>query len=632
MIGEISHFLSLSAVILFSLVLIFNLFFKFNRFHPNQLMLSLRLFNQACLLVFISFGMYIYLAISDDFSIAYIANHSNSQLPVFYKITSIWSAHEGSMFLWIVFLTTWSILFVNSLDKNHSLKKLTLLMLSLIILGFLLFLLLTSNPFERILPFGAFEGADINPVLQDPALAIHPPMLYLGYVGFVISFSFITAYLLHGDFELQWEQDIKNWSFIAWIFLTIGIALGSWWAYYELGWGGYWFWDPVENVALMPWLAATAFIHSLFASSRSNILKTWTMFLGILIFALSLFGAFIVRSGIIDSVHSFANDPERGLYLLGFSGLITLLSLSIFAYRLPVLNSSKLVVSGSKESFLSMNNILMITSIFSIFLGVTYPLIIEFISGQKVSIGPPYYNTIFSPLILVAAVFIMISVDALWQRSISLKALFLSVTAPTLLSLLSLYIIWRATGVFSILAYIGIFSGSLILLSYLLKTINNFFNKKYINKGSAVAHIGLGLLFFAVSMNSILSYEKNLNLAPGQSISVNESVQEFSFKDIQLLKASNHDVISAEIELLHDEKEISLNPQKRKYTTRGQITSESAIHTSFLKDTYLTIGDQLENGSWTFSLKINYFIKWIWFSAVLMVTGMLLTIFKKKVL
>ena len=632
MIGEISHFLSLSAVLLLSLVLIFNLFFSLNRFHPNQLMLSMRLFNQACWLVFISFGMYVYLAISDDFSIAYIASHSNSQLPIFYKVTSIWSAHEGSMFLWIVFLTAWSILFVNSLDKNHPLKKLTLLMLSLIILGFLLFLLLTSNPFERILPFGAIEGADINPILQDPALAIHPPMLYLGYVGFVISFSFITAYLLKGDFELQWEQDIKNWSFVAWIFLTIGIALGSWWAYYELGWGGYWFWDPVENVALMPWLAATAFMHSLFASSKSNVLKTWTMFLGILIFALSLFGAFIVRSGIIDSVHSFANDPERGLYLLSFSGLITLLALSIFAYRLPALNSSKLVVSGSKESFLSMNNILMITGIFSIFLGVTYPLIIESMSGEKVSIGPPYYNTIFSPLILIAAIFIMISVDALWQRSMSLKALFISVTAPTLLSLLFLYLIWRVTAVFSVLAYIGIFSGFLILFSYLFRMINNFFKKKYINKGSAVAHIGLGLLFFAVSMNSILSYEKNLNLAPGQSISVNESVQEFSFKDIQVFKASNHDVISADISFLHDGREISLSPQKRKYATRGQITSESAIHTSVLKDSYLTIGDQLENGSWTFSLKINYFIKWIWFSAALMVSGMLLTIFKKKVL
>jgi cytochrome c-type biogenesis protein CcmF len=630
MIGEIAHFLSLAAVLLLSLVLIFNLSFFFTKIHPNQLILSMRLFNQACWLVFISFGIYVYLAISDDFSIAYIASHSNSQLPIFYKVTSIWSAHEGSMFLWIVFLTAWSILFINSLDKSHPLKKLTLLMLSVIILGFLLFLLLTSNPFERIMPFGALEGADINPVLQDPALAIHPPMLYLGYVGFVISFSFISAYLLNGDFELKWEQDIRNWSFVAWIFLTIGITLGSWWAYYELGWGGYWFWDPVENVALMPWLAATAFMHSLFAASKSNVLKTWTMFLGILIFALSLFGAFIVRSGIIDSVHSFANDPERGLYLLSFSGLITLLALTIFAYRLPALNSSKLVVTGSKESFLSMNNILMITSIFSIFLGVTYPLIIESISGEKVSIGPPYYNTIFAPLILIAAAFIMISVDALWQRSMPLKALLITIFAPTMLSLLSLYLIWQVTNIFSILAYIGIFSGSLILFSYLIRTINNFFNKKFINKGSAIAHIGLGLLFFAVSMNSILSYEKNLNLAPGQSISINESVREFSFNDIRVFKASNHDVISAQVSLLQDGREISLNPQKRKYATRGQITSESAIHASVLKDTYLTIGDQLENGTWTFSLKINYFIKWIWFSAALMVLGMLLTIFKKK--
>tara|TARA_B100001142_G_scaffold10203_2_gene9843 strand:- start:1570 stop:2409 length:840 start_codon:yes stop_codon:yes gene_type:complete len=279
-----------------------------------------------------------------------------------------------------------------------------------------------------------------------------------------------------------------------------------------------------------------------------------------------------------------------------------------------------------------MNNILMITSIFSIFLGVTYPLIIESIYGEKVSIGPPYYNTIFSPLILIAAAFIMISIDALWQRSMPLRTFFITTVPPTLLSLLSIYIVWRLTGIFSILAFIGILSGLLIIFSYLFKTIKNLSKKKYINKGSAVAHIGLGLLFFAVSMNSILSYEKNLNLAPGQTISVNESLQEFHFKDIRVLQASNHDVISAEVSLLHDGREISLNPQKRKYATRGQITSESAIHASVLKDTYLTIGDQLENGSWTFSLKINYFIKWIWLSAALMVFGMLLTIFKKKAL
>jgi len=588
------------------------------------------MFNQACWLVFISFGMYVYLSINDDFSIAYIASHSNSQLPIFYKISSIWSAHEGSMFLWIVFLTAWSILFINSLHRNHPLKRITLLMLSLIILGFLLFLLLTSNPFERILPFGAIEGADINPVLQDPALAIHPPMLYLGYVGFVISFSFITAYLFHGNFELEWEKDIKNWSLVAWIFLTIGITLGSWWAYYELGWGGYWFWDPVENVALMPWLAATAFMHSLYASSKSNVLKTWTMFLGILIFALSLFGAFIVRSGIIDSVHSFANDPQRGLYLLIFSGLITLLALGIFAYRVPSLNVSRFVISGSKESYLSMNNILMITSIFSIFLGVTYPLIIEAVNGEKVSIGPPYYNTIFAPLILIASIFIMASLDSIWQRSKPFKSIVSSIIVPMILSLIFTYVVWHVTAVFSILSYIGIFSGSLILFSYLYRILSNFFYKKFINIGSAVAHIGFGLLFLAISFNSILSYEKNLNLAPGETILIDESIEEFSFDDIKVLKASNHDVISVEVSLLQDGKNIFLNPQKRKYATRGQITTESSIHASILKDTYLTIGDQLENGSWTFALKINYFIKWIWFSASLMVMGMLITIFKKK--
>ena len=630
MIGEISHFLSLSAVVLFCLILTFNFFFIFDKTHSNQLSLSLRMFNQACWLVFISFGMYVYLSINDDFSIAYIASHSNSQLPIFYKISSIWSAHEGSMFLWIVFLTAWSILFINSLHRNHPLKRITLLMLSLIILGFLLFLLLTSNPFERILPFGAIEGADINPVLQDPALAIHPPMLYLGYVGFVISFSFITAYLFHGNFELEWEKDIKNWSLVAWIFLTIGITLGSWWAYYELGWGGYWFWDPVENVALMPWLAATAFMHSLYASSKSNVLKTWTMFLGILIFALSLFGAFIVRSGIIDSVHSFANDPQRGLYLLIFSGLITLLALGIFAYRVPSLNVSRFVISGSKESYLSMNNILMITSIFSIFLGVTYPLIIEAVNGEKVSIGPPYYNTIFAPLILIASIFIMASLDSIWQRSKPFKSIVFSIIVPIILSLIFTYVVWHVTAVFSILSYIGIFSGSLILFSYLYRILSNFFYKKFINIGSAVAHIGFGLLFLAISFNSILSYEKNLNLAPGETILIDESIEEFSFDDIKVLKASNHDVISVEVSLLQDGKNIFLNPQKRKYATRGQITTESSIHASILKDTYLTIGDQLENGSWTFALKINYFIKWIWFSASLMVMGMLITIFKKK--
>ncbi|MDA9371285.1 heme lyase CcmF/NrfE family subunit [Gammaproteobacteria bacterium] len=631
MLVEIAHFLTVTSAVILLLILFLNVFFSFAKPHANQIVLSSKLFNQACFLIFISFGLYVYLAAIDDFSITYIANHSNSQLPVFYKITSIWSAHEGSMFLWIVFLTLWSVLFVNFLSLAHPLKKGTLLMLTLIILGFLLFLLVTSNPFDRILPFAAGEGADINPVLQDPALAIHPPMLYLGYVGFVISFSFITAYLFYGDFNYPWEKDIQTWSLVAWIFLTIGITLGSWWAYYELGWGGYWFWDPVENVALMPWLAATAFMHSLFASSKSGVLKTWTLFLGIMIFTLSLFGAFIVRSGIIDSVHSFANDPQRGMYLLGFSGFITIIALAVLAYRLPQLQSSKLIVAGSKESFLSMNNILMLTAIFSIFLGVTYPLILESLNGNKVSIGPPYYNTIFSPLILITSIFMMASIDGLWQRGMQLRKLYISIAPTLLVSGLGVYGIWHFTQIFSILAYVGILSGLLIIVSYSLKTVSALRDKTYLNKGSLLAHVGLGLLFFSISMNSILSYQKNINLFVGGEQVINSKIPQFQFVDLQKIKASNHDVISATIFLIHDDKPIYLNPEKRKYFARGQITSETAIHASFLKDTYLTIGDQLEDGSWTFSLQINYFVKWIWFSSALMAAGIAMTIFKKKI-
>jgi cytochrome c-type biogenesis protein CcmF len=306
------------------------------------------------------------------------------------------------------------------------------------------------------------------------------------------------------------------------------------------------------------------------------------------------------------------------------------LALGIFAYRLPQLNSSKLVVTGSKESFLSMNNILMMTAIFSIFLGVTYPLIIESMSGEKVSIGPPYYNTIFSPLILITSFFIMISVEALWQRSLPIRAVAYSVLPTIFFASISVYIIWIYTQIFSMLAYVGIFSGLLIFYSYFFRTINNFFKKRYINKGSAIAHMGLGLLFFSVSMNSILSYEKNINLFSGQSERINESIQEFMFKDIKVYPASNHEVISAEVFILQDQKKIFLNPQKRQYMTRGQITSETAIHATPLKDTYLTIGDQLENGSWTFSLKINYFVKWIWLSSALMVLGISIAMFKKK--
>ena len=319
MIGEISHFFTIIASALFLLVFIFST--RTYQANHNLEILVTRVFSYGFYFILISFLLYVWLAVQSDFSIKYIAFHSNKELPIFYKISSIWSAHEGSMFLWILFLALWSQLFNLNLSQKNILKAPALGILAFILFGFLVFLLVTSNPFERILPIPPLNGADINPVLQDPALAIHPPFLYLGYVGFVIAFAYNTAFLVKGDMSINWEKVVRPWSLAAWILLTIGISLGSWWAYYELGWGGYWFWDPVENVALMPWLAGTALIHSLYVSSKSSALRSWTILLSISVFSLSLFGAFIVRSGIIDSIHSFANDPERGLYPVSYTHL-----------------------------------------------------------------------------------------------------------------------------------------------------------------------------------------------------------------------------------------------------------------------------------------------------------------------
>jgi cytochrome c-type biogenesis protein CcmF len=418
MIIEISHFLSVLATGLFFLAGSFSLFTKNTLYISN---LISRTYSHGFLLLLTSFSIYIWLAISDNFSVQYIASHSNTELPTFYKISSIWSAHEGSMFLWIVFLSLWGFFFNISVKNDQILKSKSIGVISVILVGFLLFLLVTSNPFITILPIAPLNGADINPVLQDPALAIHPPTLYLGYVGFVIPFACAISFLLIGDSNIKWELLVRKWSIAAWVFLTIGITLGSWWAYYELGWGGYWFWDPVENVALMPWLAATAFIHSLSVSIKSSHLRIWTILLSISVFSLSLFGAFIVRSGIIDSVHSFANDPDRGLYLLGFISIIVFTSIYLFIFRLSTIKESKRIKKFSKESFISINNIFFGTLIFSVMLGVTYPLIYEFLFDQKISVGAPFYNAIFIPIVVLASFFLFFSVDSKWSRKINFK-------------------------------------------------------------------------------------------------------------------------------------------------------------------------------------------------------------------
>ena len=628
MIIEISHFLSILATGLFFLVGYFSIFTPSSNSNYLSSLIT-RTYSQGFFFLFFSFLIYVWLAITDNFNVAYIANHSNTALPTFYKITSIWSAHEGSMFLWIVFLSLWGFIFNIRVNNNEILKPKSMGIISFILVGFLVFLLATSNPFVTILPIPPLNGADINPVLQDPALAIHPPTLYLGYVGFVIPFACAIAFLLHGDSEINWEALVKKWSVSAWVFLTIGITLGSWWAYYELGWGGYWFWDPVENVALMPWLAATAFIHSLGVSIKSSQLRIWTILLSILVFSLSLFGAFIVRSGIIDSVHSFANDPDRGLYLLGFIGLIIFISVFLFVWRLSSIKSSSVIKKFSKQSFISINNILFGTLIFSVMLGVTYPLIYEFLFDQKISVGAPFYNAIFIPVVVLASIFLFFSVDSKWSRSINFEFFTAPIFLSAALSLALTFFVMQFFNTQSISILASIFAGSLIIFRYIYEIINFLFKKKYVNPFSVIAHMSLGLLLVSISFNSLLSTERAL------SIDIN-SMEEYKdlkifFEDIGVEKNSNYDSIQASF-LVEDQngRAFNLKPEKRRYFTRGQITTETAIQVTALRDIYITIGDQLDDGSWVVNVQINYLIRWIWFSALLMGFAGIILVFSKR--
>ena len=626
MIVEISHFLALLATGLFFLVGCFSFIRSGNIYISN---LITRTYSHAFLLLLTSFAIYVWLAITDNFSVAYIASHSNSDLPTFYKISSIWSAHEGSMFLWILFLAAWGFLFNRSIDNEVVLKPLSIGIISIVLVGFLSFLLLTSNPFETILPFGPPNGADINPVLQDPALAIHPPTLYLGYVGFVIPFACALAFLINGNTEIKWEELVRKWSVSAWIFLTLGITLGSWWAYYELGWGGYWFWDPVENVALMPWLAATAFLHSISVSVKSSNLRIWTILLSISVFSLSLFGAFIVRSGIIDSVHSFANDPQRGLYLLAFIGTIIFISMVLFVIRLPVIRSAGSIKAFSKESFISINNILFGSLVFSIMLGVTYPLVYEFLFDQKISVGAPFYNAIFIPIVVIASIFLFFSIDSKWQRTVKMKFFAGPTSFSVILALLSVVLCIYFFNIESLTIIASLFAGFLIIHRYIIEIASSFFSKKYINPFSVLAHFSLGLLIVSIALNSMLSTERAINIKINES----ESYKDLNifFKDISLVNKSNHDAIKANF-LIEDSfsNSFSLSPEKRKYFTRGQITTETAIYVTPLRDIYLTIGDQLEDGSWIVNIQINYLIRWIWISAVFMSFAGLMLIFSKQ--
>ena len=624
MLGEISHFLAFCSSIVFMACFLLA-FFSYST-NTNSISIFVpKVFVLGSLTLITSFLLFVYLAIIDDFSMAYIASHSNSNLPTFYKVTSIWSAHEGSLFLWVLIISLWGLFFL--IFRNHSTTTFypqTIGIISLVVACFLLFLLFISSPFERILPFGVPDGADINPILQDPALAIHPPMLYFGYIGFVIPFAFVTAFLVSGRFEKFPIAEIKSFILSSWIFLTIGIALGSWWAYYELGWGGYWFWDPVENVALMPWLAGTALLHTVYVSSRSKNLIAWTIFLSILAFTLSLFGAFIVRSGIIDSVHSFANDPTRGLYLLGMSAFLITGPIMLFVKNLSKILSVNKVKDFSKEFFIGANNIFFITAVFIIFLGISYPLILEAFSDSRVSVGSPFYNKVFAPLTFITSLFLVFSTYSIWSRDIPLIGILKSSTVIFALTILSSIAIIYFLNSYEWWLIGGIFFGNLILIRYIVLIIDSVISKKYFNQGSAIAHIGFALLIISISLNAALSSERTFSMSVGDEVRFNENTIEFD--KISLQKSSNFESLSADFIFSNGDDTFELYPEKRKYFVRGEITTESDISIKPIKDIYITIGEQQSNGKWIVNVQENYFVRLIWISAIIMSLGAVLVI------
>ena len=584
-----------------------------------------------CFFVSISVIFLIHAFLSNDFSVNYVANHSNTKLPWWYRISAMWGAHEGSMLLWVLILSGWTL--VVSLYSKHLPQYLharTLSVLGIISFGFLLFLLSTSNPFLRFLPYPPPEGADLNPLLQDIGLIIHPPMLYMGYVGFSVPFAFIVALLLGGTLPQQWTHWIRPWALIAWLFLTIGIVLGSWWAYYELGWGGWWFWDPVENASFMPWLLGTAFLHSLAITGKRGLFASWTLLLGLFAFALSLLGAFLVRSGILSSVHAFANDPDRGIFILVFLCLIISTSLILYALKAPIFNNSKKFHWLSLETILLLNNLLLCTACFTVLLGTLFPLIIEALGLGLISVGPPYFNTMFIPIALITALLLGTGVLAHWKKTTltflwqQWKPMLLFAACITT-GLLGLAGTWPTT-----ITLLAVMCSSWIIAAIIqdlhnrmrcYSTIKN--GLKHIRGstwGMHTAHLGVALSLCGIALSSQLSLEKEIKLSPGLQTHIGH--YHFRLEKIQDINGSNYIATQAVINVWKDRKHVTtLYPERRYYKVRDIVMTETAIDPGLTRDLYIALGEHLPDNSWKFRIQIKPFVRWIWLGGLIMALG-----------
>ncbi len=602
----------------------------------------------------LSMGMFVFVAISfcclsyaflhDDFSVNYVARNSNSQLPDVYKASALWGAHEGSFLLWILVMSGWT-LAVSLLSGSLTLdmRARVLAIMGALSSGFLLFILLTSNPFERSLPMFPADGNDLNPLLQDIGLVIHPPMLYMGYVGFSVPFAFAIASLLSGRLDAAWAKWSRPWTNTAWAFLTAGITLGSFWAYYELGWGGWWFWDAVENASFMPWLVGTALVHSLAATEKRGVFKTWTVLLAIFAFSLSLLGAFLVRSGVLTSVHAFAVDPKRGLFILAFLILVIGGSLTLFAVKVANIKSRAGFDFTSRESMLLINNMLLVVAASVVLLGTLYPLGYEALTGgKKISVGPPYFNTIFVPVVLVLFAFMAPGPFSRWKRTplaiyrISQFPL-LVISAVTTAAFTLLY-----ENSFSYWTVICVFLAAWIFTGLLLNGYHQVRNKGVGDRLAAVfrqtpsyygmwlAHLGIAVSVIGVCMTSIYSDERDVRLTPGDTVTM--GAYEFSLVGVKRSQGPNYVADRGTIKVSKNGAYLlDLNPEKRRYNVTGNVMTEAAIDPGLFRDLYVALGEPVgKSGAWAVRVHYKPFVRWIWVGGLFVMIGGLITLFDRR--
>jgi cytochrome c-type biogenesis protein CcmF len=590
------------------------------RFSPRYLAYAQAFF------VTLAFAILIFSFLSNDFSVAYVAENSNTHLPWFYKIGAVWGAHEGSLLLWIFILNVWTVaLCLFSTHLEEVIVGRLLAVLGFVSVGFLGFSLFTSNPFLRLLPIVPSEGSDLNAILQDPGLMFHPPMLYMGYVGFAVAFAFAITALWSGRWDAQWARFTRPWTLTAWIFLSVGIVSGSAWAYRQLGWGGFWFWDPVENASFMPWLIGTALIHSLSVTEKRNALQSWTILLAIFTFSFSLIGTFLVRSGILSSVHAFAVDPKRGLYILIFLMLVIGGSLTLYAFRAETTRSHRQFTLGSRESFLLANNIFLAVAAFTVLLGTLYPLILQSLNGEKISVGPPYFNFIFSVLLPPMFFLMALSPFTGWQSTfprfrLSLILFFiLSIICATLLPYL-----------FTHQLFFGVSAGVFLSAWIIFLTVKDWFDKtakftqwKNVSLryyGMVIAHIGVAVCLLGIVLVSNYSVEADVRLSIGQSVIVGN--QAFSFATLNQVQGPNYTAIVAEVLRSEDNKIMeTIITEKRIYTASNVENTKAGISSSFFGDRYIALGDEYTDNSWSFRIYLKPFIRWIWVGGLLMALG-----------